>query len=249
MYKEALRIRELWLGHKSLEVAGTLNNLAALLQKQDRLAEAEAMYKYALGMVTKLNPFSNDRIKWSLGLAVLYHKTHKFADASEVMCQCSQIQRSFLESPPSHFFYRIHLFDSRLFAETSFLACKSQLRHDASSFPSAVRQIIDDSQTLLQSPVAVQGTSPYSVTAAGRYLLFKAVEFAHGSDHDEAPRLRVEAHERMAGLMKEQHAPRDLRSAGRHAVAAVQWTAACDAEDLQRRKQLVDDIDADYADS
>ena len=44
MYKEALRIRELKLGHESLGVAKTLNNLAGLHEKQDRLADAEACF-------------------------------------------------------------------------------------------------------------------------------------------------------------------------------------------------------------
>ncbi len=48
MYKNALRIAELKLGHESLGVAATLNDLALLHSKQDRLADTEAMHKEAL---------------------------------------------------------------------------------------------------------------------------------------------------------------------------------------------------------
>jgi len=256
MYNNALCIFELW-NHESLDFAQMLYKLANLHTKQDRLANSEARCKSAVSMIEKIHTNSNDRMEWSLVLVGIYEKTHKVAEASEVMHQCCQIQRRYLsESPDSPMYsplslssYRIHLFDSRLFVETSFLSCKYKLMHDASSFPCAVRQLIGDSQVLLQSHVALQGTSPYSVTTAARYLLVKAVEFAQGSDHSEALRFGAEAHERLARLMTEQLVPPSLRSAGRHAVAAVQWTQACDADDLQRRKQLVDDIDAAYADS
>jgi len=249
MYKEALRIRELKLGHESLDVASTLNNLAGLHQKQDRLADAEAMYKDAVGILTQLNPFSISCMQISFALAIVHHKCCHSFDASELMLKCLRLQRSFLVSPSLPLQYRLHLFDARLFAETSCAACKFQLMHDASSFAPAVSQLINDTQALLGSPVATQGTSPYSVVTAARYLLIKAIEFIHNSGHAEAPGLRAEAHERLARLMMAQLAPPPLRAAGRHAAAAVQWTAACDADDLQRRQQLSDEIDAAYVDS
>ncbi len=76
--------------------------------------------------------------------------------------------------------------------------------------------------------------SPYSVTAAARYLLVTEVEFALGSDHAEAPCLRSEALERLATIILAQLAPPLLRYVARLAVDAVQWTPPSDTGEVHK---------------
>ena len=53
MYRESLTMRRKLLGGEHPETATTLHNLAGVLMGQNKLAQAEAMYREALVMIRK----------------------------------------------------------------------------------------------------------------------------------------------------------------------------------------------------
>ena len=86
-YKEALRIEEAHLGHVSIEVAASLNNLALLYYRyySDRLDEAEEMFKETLRIEEiRVGHDSLDVARTLDNLALLHEKQDRLADAEAV---------------------------------------------------------------------------------------------------------------------------------------------------------------------
>jgi len=91
--KEALRIRKLSLGHECAEVADTLNNLASVFVKQERLADGEAMYKEALRIKEKLHGHESLSVAITLSsLAALHQSQGRLAEAEAMHKEALRIE-------------------------------------------------------------------------------------------------------------------------------------------------------------
>jgi Tfp pilus assembly protein PilF len=97
LYQQALELWRELLGDRHLDVAGSLNNLAALCYAQGRYAEAEPLYQQALELKRELLGHRHPDVALSLNnLAALYRAQGRYAEAEPLYQQALELRRELL---------------------------------------------------------------------------------------------------------------------------------------------------------
>ncbi|WP_397327044.1 tetratricopeptide repeat protein [Nostoc sp. FACHB-110] len=95
--ERVLAIRKQILGEEHPDVAGSLNNLAALYKSQGRYADAEPLYRQALSMKKRLLGQEHPDVANSLNsLAELYNSQGRYADAEPLFRQALSMRKRLL---------------------------------------------------------------------------------------------------------------------------------------------------------
>lgn len=99
LYLQALELRQRLLGDNHLDVAGCLNNLAALYKSQGRYNEAKPIHLQALALKKRLLGDNHPDVAISLNnLAVLYRAQGRYNEAEPLYLQALEITERMLGS-------------------------------------------------------------------------------------------------------------------------------------------------------
>jgi hypothetical protein len=99
MQRQALGIRRHLFGETNLEVAGSLNNLGGILQKENKLPEAESSVRQALAIERlPLKPDHEDVLGSLSTLAAILGNERKWQEAETVQRETLAVQEQSSEN-------------------------------------------------------------------------------------------------------------------------------------------------------